>query len=202
MNLKIFGKYIKFPKEYKKVKKDTFRYKNDLTQAQVGIKDITKGLTLPFDDVRLIYYTFIHNYLDEHLDFGLIKIDKGNTYNGLKYVYYIYKRAVKVKGIFAYNEYNLHMNVKIGNKIKSIAGTFIEDKKICHREQEMFTKLIKEGVLKDEYDTEHWLEDPYNCKQRKGNLMNLSDSEQYDKDYPLHALSICRKFVRDILTIN
>ena len=43
-----------------------------------------------------------------------------------------------------------------------------------------------------------WTKDPYDESYRRGALMNLSELEEFDEQFPGSALSMCRELVKAI----
>ena len=43
-----------------------------------------------------------------------------------------------------------------------------------------------------------WAKDPYDDTIREGALMNLSEREEFDEQFPGFPLSMCREFVRTV----
>jgi len=60
-------------------------------------------------------------------------------------------------------------------------------------------KLMQEGVITTNDDgLQGWFGDPYDPTFTKGTLMNKSDEEIYDADFPNHPLSETRKWMKQI----
>ncbi|KPH13738.1 hypothetical protein [Chryseobacterium sp. ERMR1:04] len=61
------------------------------------------------------------------------------------------------------------------------------------RDTVILSKLLEsEEVSFDNDDLQNWFEDPYDPTFKEGTLMNKSEQEQYDAEYPQHPLTIAR----------
>lgn len=67
------------------------------------------------------------------------------------------------------------------------------------REAVITNKLLASNEIQFTGETiENWFSDPYDPTVRTGNLMNRSEQEIYDKDFPDHPLSIARNVIKDL----
>lgn len=65
------------------------------------------------------------------------------------------------------------------------------------REALITDQLLKKGELEvDGKEIKGWRQDPYQSDYAKGSLMNQSEKEVYDKDFPDHPLSMSREFLK------
>lgn len=68
------------------------------------------------------------------------------------------------------------------------------------RDALVLNKMLMNGeVTVGEDHLENWFEDPYNPNFKKGTLMNKSEQEKYDSEFPDHPLSVARKAVTDVI---
>ena len=58
-----------------------------------------------------------------------------------------------------------------------------------------------EGLLGDDGENPlaGWTQDPYDAEITKGALMNLSEQEQFDEQFPGFPLSMCREFINCVV---
>lgn len=67
------------------------------------------------------------------------------------------------------------------------------------REAVVTNELLEKGVVtKDGSGILGWAQDPYLASHNKGTLMNQSEKELYDLDFPDHPLSLARTFLTKI----
>jgi hypothetical protein len=67
------------------------------------------------------------------------------------------------------------------------------------RDAAVLSKLIESGEVKIEDETmTNWFEDPYDSDFSEGTLMNKSELEKYDHEFPEHPLSIARSLLQSI----
>ncbi|HEX7870705.1 MAG TPA: hypothetical protein VF455_11400 [Chryseobacterium sp.] len=68
------------------------------------------------------------------------------------------------------------------------------------RDTVILNQMLMSGeVTVDEKGLENWFEDPYNSNFKKGTLMNKSEQEKYDAEFPGHPLSIARKAIIEVI---
>jgi len=67
------------------------------------------------------------------------------------------------------------------------------------RDSFILNKLLESGeVLISEEGIENWFSDPYDSDFKQGTLMNKSENEIYDAEFPEHPLTIARTFINKI----
>ncbi|MCS4301718.1 hypothetical protein [Chryseobacterium sp. BIGb0232] len=68
------------------------------------------------------------------------------------------------------------------------------------RDALILDRLHQSGEVEiDEESMKNWFEDPYDPDFRQGTLMNKSELEKYDHEFPEHPLSIARSLLRSII---
>lgn len=97
--------------------------------------------------------------------------------------------------------YILNMNVEFNGKIKFINGSFVETGCTGIRESVILNSLVNEYGSMDEA-FKHWNFDPYDKLIKAGILMNVSECEKFDKQFPEHPLSRCRELIESIIDNN
>ncbi|WP_265430026.1 hypothetical protein [Chryseobacterium sp. YIM B08800] len=66
------------------------------------------------------------------------------------------------------------------------------------RDAVVLNKMLMNGeVTVGEDRLENWFEDPYNPNFKNGTLMNKSEQEKYDTEFPEHPLSVARRAIID-----
>lgn len=66
------------------------------------------------------------------------------------------------------------------------------------RDTVVLNEMLMSGeVTLGEDRLENWFEDPYNPNFRTGTLMNKSEQEKYDVEFPQHPLSVARKAITE-----
>lgn len=67
------------------------------------------------------------------------------------------------------------------------------------RDAVILSKLIETGEVTLEEETMiNWFEDPYDPDFKQGTLMNKSELEKYDHEFPEHPLSVARSLLKTI----
>ncbi len=153
---------------------------------------IRKEEALPFDDRKGVIDS-IHQILSEKQ--GLIKVGKGNTAEGSKYIYTIVKTETYGQG----TQYNLTLQIERDTHVLNVAGYFYEEGELGYRAKTVLDRLMQNEVIDDQL--EGWQHDPYDLNFKHGRLMNMSELEQYDKYFDGFALSELRK-LRQFMTDN
>jgi hypothetical protein len=68
------------------------------------------------------------------------------------------------------------------------------------RDTLVLDRLMESGVVKLRDDGLHgWMRDPYDAGFQEGKLMNLSELEEYDAEFPEHALSVARRVLGEVM---
>lgn len=132
----------------------------------------------------------IHECLGE--DQGLIQADAGKDY-----VFSIVKTMKPEGGV----QYVLTLDRYCGDEALHVQGFFDEDGATGLRDTTVYALCRGEGVVGSDDDPFYnWRRDPYDESYTDGALMNLSEQEKYDEMFPAHPLSMCRAFVRTVVS--
>lgn len=68
------------------------------------------------------------------------------------------------------------------------------------RDNMILSQMLNSGEVKfGEAGLENWFEDPYDPTFKKGTLMNKSELEKYDIEFPQHPLSVVRNSIIDVV---
>lgn len=62
--------------------------------------------------------------------------------------------------------------------------------------------VYQNAVSKDAQNVRPWTYDPYDVEYKSGFLMNLSEQEELDDQFPTHPLSEARRFVKFFIENN
>lgn len=99
-------------------------------------------------------------------------------------------------------QYTLSFQEIIGDRIIFIQGSFEEDGTTGLRDSIVYELMRGSDQVGTEEDPfEGWARDPYDETVTTGALMNLSESRQFDPEFPGTPLMICRELV-DFLVRN
>ncbi len=120
---------------------------------------------------------------------GLIKVEVGKDY-----VYSIVKNLREPSGV----QYILTFQRFCKDFILNVQAFFDEIGTTGIRDSMVFALCRKEGLLGNDADNPlaGWTQDPYDPSITAGALMNISEDEQFDEQFPAFPLSICREFVK------
>lgn len=67
------------------------------------------------------------------------------------------------------------------------------------RDAVILDRLLKTGEVEiEEENMKNWFEDPYDPDFKQGTLMNKSELEKYDHEFPEHPLSVARSLIKSI----
>jgi hypothetical protein len=145
---------------------------------------------MEFDDTTPIINGIHHTLSDSQ---ALIEVKNGKTNGGRQYVYSIIKNKMEPSGI----GYFMLLHVAYERMAISINGHFIETGTTGIRDTTIFEMAIRKGLVSTT-SQDNWWFDPYDKDFKHPFLMNLSEKEEFDKMFPEHPLSQCRKFVKYI----
>lgn len=123
---------------------------------------------------------------------GLIEVDK---YDNWSYI------LEKVSGSNGQLDYEAVLYIKSSKKEKEIVIRASGRAEKDTRDIDVYTKL-KQIMPSTKVIFENWKRDPYDYEYSKGILMNYSEMEAFDEDYPNHPLSRIRIVLKDIISLN
>ena len=205
---------FQIPDEYNKIphifKKDELPFpmknvilydmKTEESEATIIVSDVSSEYSIDFEDSQRVIDE-LHSNMKEQDNIGLIAVKNGTTVKNNRYVAIIKKmkaqRDVPVDQVV----YILNMNVEFNGKIKFINGYFAESGCTGIRESVILNSLANEYGSMDEA-FKHWSFDPYDKLIKAGFLMNVSEYEKFDKQFPEHPLSRCRELIESIIDYN
>lgn len=205
---------FQIPDEYNKIphifKKDELPFpmknvilydmKTEESEATIIVSDVSSEYSIDFEDSQRVIDE-LHFNMKEQDNIGLIAVKNGTTVKNNRYVAIIKKmkdqRDVPVDQVV----YILNMNVEFNGKIKFINGSFAETGCTGIRESVILNSLANEYGSMDEA-FKHWNFDPYDKLIKAGFLMNVSECEKFDKQFPEHPLSRCRELIESIIDNN
>lgn len=130
----------------------------------------------------------IHQSLDDSQ--ALIEVKAGRTNHNRQYVYSI----VKTKGDPIGVQYFMLMHVAYEDIAINVNGHFVETGMTGERDSIVWELACRKGFVSIS-DNSKWTFDPYDKNLKRPYLMNLSEKEEFDKMFPDHPLSQCRRFV-------
>ena len=113
-----------------------------------------------------------------------------------KRAYSIVKTGMEPSGM----EYTLTYQRFYEDFAISITGFFEEEGTTGIRDTTVYELCRRNGSVGSDNDPfTGWKLDPYDCADKDGLMMNLSEQEQYDEHFPAHPLSMCRELIRTLL---
>lgn len=154
---------------------------------------LEKKFAMPYDNLQEVIDS-IHNQLADNQ--GLIEVKGGLTSDNKKYAYTIVKNLTKETG----TNYLVTMHIDEENTTSFIQAQCGELGTTGVRDTKVLAKLKKDGTIKEGLDG--WAKDPYDANYTKGALMNLSEDEKYDEEFPNHPLSKARELINFIIENN
>lgn len=195
-NVTINGRTISIPEYYQKADSmpddpvDSIPY-----MAQTG-NAMCFALIFPVDESKSLPRTKesliagIRQFLGENQ--GLIQVKAAEDY-----VYSIVKTLKEPSGvqyILTYQKFFPEFILNIQAFFEETGTTGIRDSvgyEMCRRQNLVGT---------DDDPFTGWARDPYDDSIKEGALMNLSEQEQFDAQFPGFPLSMCREFVRSLVS--
>ena len=123
---------------------------------------------------------------------GLIKVEVGKDY-----VYSIVKNLRKPSGV----QYILTYQRFCKDFILNVQAFFEEAGMTGIRDSMVYAMCRNEGLLGEDNENPFagWMQDPYDPEITKGALMNISEQEQFDEQFPGFPLSMCREFINCVV---
>ena len=123
---------------------------------------------------------------------GIIKVDVGEDY-----AYSIVKTLRQPSGV----QYNLTYQRFCKDFILKVQAFFEETGRTGIRDTFVYAAFFNEGMLGNDAEDffKGWARDPYDPGITTGALMNLSEQEQFDEQFPGFPLSMCREFINCVI---
>ena len=173
-----------------------YLYKSSGAECCISIRPIPDSSAMPFGAPLEV----IHGLRDVMEDVqGLIEVKSGRTHSGCRYIYVIMKELIGLRGA----DYLLNFHLDSPGGVMLVYGSFIEMGKFGRREKAVRLRIVREaksGGNMKALDT--WEADPYDPGVREGALMNGSEYEVFDHQFPEHPLSEMRKLIKELIRLN
>ena len=193
-NVMISGKTITIPEYYQRVdpmpddpaESIPYMVQTDNALCFALIFPVEESRSLPRTKEALI--SGIRQFLGENQ--GLIQVEAVEDH-----VYSIVKTTKEPSGI----QYILTYQKIFPESILNIQAFFEEFGTTGIRDSVVYEMCRRQNLVGTENDPfSGWMQDPYDDTIREGTLMNLSELEEFDKQFPGFPLSMCREFVRAV----
>lgn len=152
---------------------DMFQNVASESYGNVVVAHINQSDAMPFDKDSLI--KTIHDTLEDNQ--GLIEVETGTNPRGYEYIYSIIK---------TYHQedlnvnYCVHMNIKNGEELIEICGSFFETRMTGLRSAMGWNIAMSADLEKEEgslHEIKGWRQDPYDPDYKKGCLMLLCEKK-------------------------
>ncbi len=198
----------------------SFSLPKQLPQPNIGCRYITNscdGLVFSWivDSKQAMDYDSLEDTIRSLRDnlsenSGIIECKNGITKNGNKFIYSIRKiRFYKKDQSWPIVTYQLNCNVKVNEVDYFIDANFAERATTGLRDsvgfniyQNLIERKYPDKKLKFDKIVESYASDPYDVNYREGFLMNFSENEMFDEQFPDHPLSKLRRYVKWLLENN
>lgn len=203
---------LKLPEDYQRLKqkfpegmgipKEAVGYgmRTESASCLLIMYPVSEDISMPFDNPQWVIDEQ-HRIMGENE--GLIEVRNGTTSKGHPYVYDIIKHRINPEDeIPSGVEYTLNINVRMENTIQFINGSFAEEGTTGMRDSVCFAMFSQGSDEPLDERMKNWFADPYDPNYKKGFLMNLSEKEDLDEQFPWHPLSVARAFIRYIINNN
>ena len=163
-----------------------------MTYGNTVISHIEASDAMPFGDKQSLIKT-IHDTLADNQ--GLIEVETGNNPRGFEYIYSIIKTYHQDE---LNVNYCLRMNIKQGNEIIEVLGSFFESRDTGLRSAMGWNLGMSAGFETEEGSPTRikgWWQDPYDPDYKKGCLMLMCERKGLDGLFPDDPLTQARELV-------
>lgn len=158
----------------------------------------------PLDDAMLDYtdpegtVDAIHEWIATGSvpDAGLLDIAYGPTHEGDDFIYAVFKRRREDGSVW----YMAIFNMAFGESVVDITIRASQFDNIGKREDLAHKLGILNRIIGP--NDEGWEHDPYDADFDYGVLMNFSETQQFDRTFPEHALTLIRQIGDSIASLN
>ena len=193
-DININGKTITIPDYYQKVDSMPDDPENSVPYMIQTGNAMCFALIFPVDESKSLPRTKdslisgIRSFLGENQ--GLIQVEAGEDH-----VYSIVKSMKEPSGV----QYILTYQRFYPEFILNIQAYFDEIGTIGTRDGLVYELCRSENLVGNDSDPfAGWVKDPYDESIKDGALMNLSELERFDTQFPGFPLTMCREFVRAV----
>ncbi|WP_407448213.1 hypothetical protein [Fibrobacter sp.] len=192
-------KYLDLPKEFQPVRNrptdpincESFMMQNTYTAALLQVYPIDVEGTMPFQNPQSVI-DGVHRSVKDNQ--ALIEVENG-IFDNSAFIYSIVKTLHEQK--FTGVQYFMLMHVLIDGQAFAVRGFFDEIGITGVRDNTVWPMLVKLKEI-DPEKNDGWCRDPYDKTIKKNYLMNISEEKRFDKLFPEHPLSVCRKFIEHV----
>lgn len=173
-----------------------YEYKTSGAECFVSCRPIRLSAAMPFGRPLEVIYGMRPVMTDSQ---GLVEVETGRTRNGYRYTYVITKYRTGFAGV----KYDLHLHLDFVDSVMELQGYFNETGKFGFRENTVHSRIFG-GEKSARYlkALGLWEADPYEPWLSEGFLMNGSEYEVYDEEFPEHPLSELRRLIKEIIRLN
>ena len=171
-------------------------------RGAMAVQAIEPNTAMPFGQDESVIATIHERGIDDQS--GLLAIKSVASPKGVQFVYSLFKRLVPQEqggGVM----YTLTIYIQGDNTAYQIQSIIGEYGMTGMRDSVILTQMLSQGKVTmtsvgegQKPKMQGWFSDPYDPSFTKGVPMNLSESEEYDAQFPNHPLSVIRKLLREI----
>lgn len=180
----------------------TFNIIGEGYRGAMAVQTIEQNTVMPFGQDENIIATIHERGIDDQS--GLLAIKSVTSPKGIPFVYSLFKRLIpqdKGGGVM----YTLTIYIQGDNTAYQIQSMIGEYGMTGMRDSMILPQMLSQGkvtmVPGDDGQPpkmQGWSSDPYDPNFTKGIPMNLSESEEYDAQFPNHPLSVIRKLLSEV----
>lgn len=171
-------------------------------KGAMAVETIGQNAAIPFGQDEDVIAAIHERSIDDQS--GLLAVRSVTSPKGVQFVYSLFKRLIprdQGGGVV----YTLTIYIQGVNTAYQIQALLSENGTTGMRDNIILSSMLSQGkVIMSPGNNgqppkmQGWSSDPYDPTFMKGALMNLSENEQYDAQFPGHPLTIIRKLLREI----
>lgn len=171
-------------------------------RGAMAVQIIEPNTTMPFGQDENVIATIHERGIDDQS--GLLAVKSVTSPKGVQFVYSLFKRLIPQDqggGVM----YTLTAYIRSDNTAYQIQSMIGEYGMTGMRDSAILPQMLSQGkvTMAPSNDGQPpkmsgWSSDPYDPSFTKGIPMNLSESEEYDAQFPNHPLTVMRKLLREI----
>ena len=171
----------------------SFAFQTSQALIMAHLDSIARESAMPFDDPEQVVAS-IHRDLGD--DQGLIEVRNGTTNADRPVIYSIVKTANHPEGV----QYFMLMHIDYGRNALQASVFASEYGMTGMRDGQVYAFARNHGYIGP--DGSGWMCDPYDGDYARGVLMNMSEDERFDQDFPEHPLSVERGLRDALVALN
>lgn len=180
----------------------TFNIVGQGFRGAMAVQTIEQNTAMPFGQDENVIATIHERGIDDQS--GLLAVESVTSPKGVQFVYSLFKRLIpQVQGGGVM--YTITIYIQGHDTAYQVQSMIGEYGMTGTRDSVILSQMLSQGTVTmtpsdngQSPKIQGWSSDPYDPSFTRGIPMNLSESEEYDAQFPNHPLTVIRKLLHEI----